>query len=45
MILAIFTPADELGPFNGAHRVIIVLGGLALLWMFYVAVRDFRKTL
>jgi hypothetical protein len=45
MILAILTPAKELGPFNGAHRVIIVLGGLALLWMFYVAVRDFLKTL
>jgi hypothetical protein len=45
MYLAILMPVDELAPFNGAHRVVIVLGGLALLWMFYVAVRDFLKTL
>jgi hypothetical protein len=45
MYLAILLPVDELDPFNGAHRVIIVLGGLALLWMFYASVRDFLKTL
>ena len=45
MYLAIVLPVYELGPFNGAHRVIIVLGGLALLWMFYASVRDFLKTL
>jgi hypothetical protein len=45
MIMAIILPVDELGPFNGAHRVVIVLGGLALLWMFYASVRDFMRTL
>jgi hypothetical protein len=43
--LAIFVPTEELGPFTDTDRLVIVLGGLALFWMFYAAVRDFLKSL
>jgi hypothetical protein len=43
--LAIFAPVQELDPFTSADRLVMVLGGLALLWTFYAAVRDFVKSL
>lgn len=43
--LAVFAPIQELDPFTGTDRLIMVLGGLALLWGFYAAVRDFLRSL
>lgn len=43
--LAIASPDEELAPFTDEDRIVIVLGALALFWMFYLLVKNFRKSL